>query len=411
MKTPLAILNLWHQGAKTIVNIGGVAFALLLVFMQLGFMGAVSTTATNVLENLDFDVQVRARDYLHLYEPGMIDRKWLDSIEGVAGVREAVPFWVTIQNWRRLPTGPQAEQPFSSNYLPIAVMASRPADTVFVDPRIGQLTSLLSTPDAILLDDSTQKDYGPWNGKKFGEEDFQRRPEIGGKSFVIRQTFKLGTGLAANGALITSDDGYGRITPWDPNKQISLGLIRLKDPAPRNAELVAQEILSTVSLPAGAHKVNSSEPTPLGAIDVLTKKEVLKRERFRWLWQTPIGLIFQLGVVLALLVGAAIVYMVLSTDVAHRLPEYATLLAMGYSRKYLASIVMTQALALCSMGMLTAWLAAEGLYRLTTMISQIPLAMNFERVIWVAILGVAMCCISGLLALRKLWKAEPASLF
>ena len=56
MRTPLGLLNLWHQQAKTLVSIGGVAFALLLVFMQLGFMGAVSHTATNVLENLEFDV-------------------------------------------------------------------------------------------------------------------------------------------------------------------------------------------------------------------------------------------------------------------------------------------------------------------------------------------------------------------
>ena len=65
MKTPLALLNLWYQPAKTLVSIGGVSFALLLVFMQLGFMGAVSHTATNVLENLKFDVLIRARDYLH----------------------------------------------------------------------------------------------------------------------------------------------------------------------------------------------------------------------------------------------------------------------------------------------------------------------------------------------------------
>ena len=60
MQTPIAILNLWHQGIKTLVSVGGVAFALLLVFMQLGFMGAVSHTATNVLEHLKFDILIRA---------------------------------------------------------------------------------------------------------------------------------------------------------------------------------------------------------------------------------------------------------------------------------------------------------------------------------------------------------------
>ena len=114
---------------------------------------------------------------------------------------------------------------------------------------------------------------------------------------------------------------------------------------------------------------------------------------------------------MALVVGAAIVYMILSTDVANRLPEYATLLAMGYSRRYLASIVMTQAVALCILGFLTSWAIAEVLYRVTYWLSNLPLEMNPSRVFIVLLLGLFMCCASGLLALRKLWKAEPANLF
>ncbi len=103
--------------------------------------------------------------------------------------------------------------------------------------------------------------------------------------------------------------------------------------------------------------------------------------------------------------------MVLATDVANRLPEYATLLAIGYSRGYLASIVMTQAVVLSMLGILVAWGAAEVLYRLTSAYSNIPLSMESGRVFLVCTLGLTMCCISGLLAIRKLWKAEPASLF
>lgn len=410
MKTPLAILNLWHQGVKTLVSIGGVGFALLLVFMQLGFMGAVSHTATNVLDNLKFDVLIRAQDYLHLYEPGTIDRQWLNSVEGLDGVSEALPFWITVQNWRRMPTVKDEPDEFSSQYLPIAVIAVQPGVPTFQLDDINRAANLLLTSRSIVVDDSTQREYGPWDGKAFTAADVDREVEIGGKSFSIEGTYSLGTGLAANGAVITSSDGYAKIMPWDPNKTVSLGLIQLDDSSLENSQKVADQIRSVVSLPVSYEK-GSPTPTPSGVIDVLTKEEALKRERFRWLWQTPIGLIFQLGVVLSLMVGAAIVYMVLSTDVAHRLPEYATLLAMGYSRRYLASIVMTQALTLCGLGLVAAWLAAEGLYRVTTTISAIPLTMSPERVGLVAVLGIVMCCVSGLLALRKLWKAEPANLF
>ncbi|HBE71964.1 MAG TPA: hypothetical protein DDW52_27815 [Planctomycetaceae bacterium] len=264
------------------------------------------------------------------------------------------------------------------------------------------MLSELSTGRGVAIDDSTQRAYGPANGKRFSEADSGRTTEIGRQTFRIRDVYTLGTGLAANAAVLTGEEGFARIMPWNTQEQMSLGLVRIRGDATLTAEAVAGQITQFASLSA-----TLDEP----AITVLTKPEALDWETRRWLWQTPIGLIFQLGVVLSLMVGAAIVYMVLSTDVSSRLPEYATLLAMGYSRKYLASIVMAQALTLCGLGLIMAWIAAEGLYRLTTLISAIPLSMLPSRVLLVSVLGVLMCCVSGLLALRKLWKAEPANLF
>lgn len=428
MKTPIAFHNLWHQGTKTLVSIGGVAFALLLVFMQLGFMGAVSRTATNVLDNLNFDILIRARDYLHLYEPGQIDQKWLTMAKGMEGVVSAEPFWITIHNWRTLSPDSVAESDsrFETQYLPIAVLAFRPSTNLFAGADINASVDkrLLLHDRSILVDDSTQVDYGPRNGRKFAAADIDRTTEIGGQEFTIRGLFKLGTGLAANGAVITSDRGFARITPWDVSSTASLGLIQVDgDAEARQAVLSQLRSRASLSFEPSSEIANSqpaatgwepwgwSEPVDSGAVTILTREEALARETRRWLWQTPIGLIFQLGVVLALMVGAAIVYMVLATDVANRLPEYATLLAIGYSRTYLASIVMTQAVVLGILGFLAAWGGAELMYRLTSAFSSIPLLMEPMRVAAVCLLGLVMCCLSGLLALRKLWKAEPASLF
>jgi putative ABC transport system permease protein len=431
MKTPIAIYNLWHQGAKTLVSVCGVAFALLLVFMQLGFMGAVSHTATNVLESLKFDLLIRARDYLHLYEPGQIEQRWLAIAESTDGVVAANPFWITIHNWRKLPTQQQIDgDDFENQYLPIAVMAFEPEASVFKLPEIQRYVDeqLLVSDRSILIDDSTQADYGPLENQKFSDTDVGRETEIGGRGFEIQGHFKLGTGLAANGAVVTNHYGFARITPWDIRNTASLGLVQVAgDEADRlsvlhalrtRLALATQPIQASASTSSGDSLMSwiggESEgigPAELGAVSVLTRAEALEREKKRWLWQTPIGLIFQLGVVLSLLVGAAIVYMVLSTDVANRLPEYATLLAIGYSRTYLATIVMTQAIVLSLLGFLAAWGAAEILYRVTTAFSNIPLTMELTRVWAVCLLGLLMCSFSGMLALRKLWKAEPASLF
>lgn len=428
MKTPLALHNLLHQPLQTGVSIAGVAFALLLVFMQLGFMGAVAHTATNVLGALEFDVMIRAPDYLHLYEASHIQRSDLNIAANTPGVASAEPLWISVQNWRSLPTRTEHEAGnYTSQFLPIAVMAYDPHKPIIQLPQVQAASAMLRS-DTILLDESTQPAYGPWNDQPlipflpwkighFSDADIGRHTEIGGREFEIVGLYRLGTGLAANGALITSPAGFARMTDWDVQTTASLGLLRLDNSDPQQQAQLVEHIKERLRLsPEAVASRSSSSTAPLGElgtgiVSVLTKPEALAAERYHWLWHTPFGLIFQMGVVLSLLVGAAIVYMILATDVSNRLSEYATLLAMGYSRVYLASIVMTQAVMLSLLGFASGWIAAELLYRLTYRLSGIPMLMDPGRIALVAGLGLLMSCGSGLLALRKLWKAEPASLF
>lgn len=403
MTTPLALYNLRHQLTRTIVSVAGVSFALLLVFMQLGFQGAVSHTATNVFEHARFDLLLRSSDYMHLYEPGRIGRTNLHLAAGLAEVREVVPLWIALQNWRSLPPGDNAARmrAYHPQYLPLAIMGVNPDDDVFDRDEITAKQRLLTADQNVLVDDSTRAEYGPRDGRRFTDQDRGRDAEIGGQHFKIAGVFKLGTGLAANAAVLMSAAGFDRAVPWDARSQVSLGLVRLKDPA--SAPEVAQQLRSRLG--------KLSPHDRIAPIDVMTRREVLDWERQRWLWGTPIGLIFQLGVALSLMVGAAIVYMVLATDVTDRLPEYATLLAMGYSHRYLCSVVLTQATVLGLAGFLLAWGVSEVLYWVTERASGIPISMTGNRIAGVALMGVAVCLFSGILALRKVWKAEPASLF
>ncbi|MFO1065250.1 MAG: ABC transporter permease [Pirellulales bacterium] len=417
MKTPLGLYNLRHQGARTAVSVGGVGFALLLVFMQLGFQGAVSHTAVNVYDHVEFDLVIRDADYMHLYEPGTVAKRNLDAAAADEDVQEVVPFWIGLQNWRTMPPeNPNpAENPkqgssddsrsqpsgFRTQFLPLAIMGVEPGRRVFDLPEINEKQSMLTGDNRILVDDSTRKDYGPRNGKKFDDDDAGRETEVGGQSVRIVGVFRLGTGLAANAALLTSNQGFDRLVPWDASQQPSMGLVRLKPGAdPLTTAERLRERIGKASLQDRA-----------ASVEILTKQAIIDWERTRWLRQTPIGLIFQLGVALSLLVGAAIVYMVLATDVADRLSEYATLLAMGYSHRYLCAVVLSQATALGIAGFAGAWLVSEILYRVTEQASGIPISMNMGRVVGVALLGLIVCAGGGTLALRKLWKAEPANLF
>lgn len=146
-------------------------------------------------------------------------------------------------------------------------------------------------------------------------------------------------------------------------------------------------------------------------MQILTMKEQLEWERARWLRETPIGMIFTMGVILSMIIGAAIVYMILANDVSNRLPEYATLKAMGYSHASLARIVLMQSWLLGLLSYLPAALVSYLLYELTAGLSKIPTTMTWERIVGVLLMALAMCSFSGIMAMFRLWRAEPASLF
>ena len=83
---------------------------------------------------------------------------------------------------------------------------------------------------------------------------------------------------------------------------------------------------------------------------VLTIAEFIDREKDFLLKSRPINFIFTLGAGVGLLVGFAIVYQVLFTDVSNHLAQYATLKAMGYSDGYLQRVVLDESLILSVLG-------------------------------------------------------------
>ena len=60
------------------------------------------------------------------------------------------------------------------------------------------------------------------------------------------------------------------------------------------------------------------------------------------------------------IVGCVIVYQVIYSDVSDHLPEYATLMAMGYPLSNLLGVVAREGLYLAVFGYLPAYVAGEG---------------------------------------------------
>ena len=110
-------------------------------------------------------------------------------------------------------------------------------------------------------------------------------------------------------------------------------------------------------------------------------------------------------------VGCVIVYQVLYSDVSDHLPEYATLMAMGYPLIGLLGVVAREGFYLALLGYVPAWLISSGMYAVVVASTNLPVVMNLQRSLFVFLMILVMCVGSATLAMRKLADADPAEIF
>jgi putative ABC transport system permease protein len=394
MPTPLAWHNLIHNKVRTAVAAAGVTFAVVLVFMQLGFLGSVETTVTRFFDALNFDLMIRSPKYLHLSKPQSFPQIRMQQAAEVHGVESVTPVQIQVSRWRS-PLPPHKGRG-------ILAIGIRPEQKAFALPEIAEKTRLLSDVEYVLIDRKSRAEFGPQNGKQFSDADIGVTTEVEKHKVKIVGHFALGTGLTADGAILVTAEGFQRFFPMRSPDEVSFGLVRLQPGA--DVEAVARQMRRSFGCDASPADNNSD-------VEVLTRSQAIDYELRRWIRETSIGMIFVLGVVVSLLVGTVIVYQVLSSDVASHMRQYATLKAMGYTNRFLGGVVLKQALGLALIGFVPGLAISLALYALTSYLANIPIVMNGGRIVMVLTMTVVMCVLSGLGALRKVWVADPASLF
>jgi putative ABC transport system permease protein len=213
------------------------------------------------------------------------------------------------------------------------------------------------------------------------------------RTIHLNGTFKVGASFAADGTLITSDQNFLRIFSRRRAETVSAGLINVQP------GYDAEQVATTLK----AYLPND--------VRVLTHQEFLEFEKHYWQTNTAIGFIFSLGIVMGFVVGIVIVYQVLSTDVNAHTSEYATFKAMGYRNTYLLGIVFEEAVILALLGFMPGVALSMGMYHLTRNATNLPMYMTLARALFVLVMTILMCAISGAIATRKLQSADPADIF
>ncbi len=380
-KTPLAWFQVSRERTRLAVALAGIAFADMLMFIQLGFLDALLDGATKSHQNLQADLVLINPQFQTLFYVKNFPRERLyqtlsdDRVESVRGL------YINIAQWRnsqtRLSRG-------------ILVWGIDPANPAFNFPEVNQNLEQLKLLNQALFDRASRPEYGPIADLLKQEKTLEA--QVNGQNLQIVDLFTLGASFGADGNIITSDSTFLKLFPDNQPNQIAVGLINLKPGA--DVEQVRSRLLATLP----------------NDIKILTPQEFAQIEIDYW-QSGGIGFIFGLGVVVGFIVGVVIVYQILYSDVSDHLPEYATLKAMGYSDHYLLGVLMQEALLLAVLGYIPGFLLALGLFQIAYAATLLPIGMKLPRAILVLILTIVMCVISGVISMRKLQSADPADVF
>lgn len=146
-------------------------------------------------------------------------------------------------------------------------------------------------------------------------------------------------------------------------------------------------------------------------VKVMTMADFIEVTRSLLRKNSPISTVFTFGVIVGLIVGAIIVIQILSSDVQDHLSEYATFKAMGFTNSYLLRIVYEQSAILTLFGFIPASLLSLMLYRIVGAAVSMDMVMTGSRIALVFSLTVVMCMLSGTVAMRRIFAADPAEVF
>jgi putative ABC transport system permease protein len=381
-RLPIGWLQLVRNKARFAAALAGVAFAVLLILMQLGFFGALIGSLRVPYDQMSADILISASDMNTLSDGGPLPRQRMFEALSVEGVEKATPLYYGKLEWKQ-PDG---------TIRNLDVFGIDPAAETFRNPAINARLPEISLADTALIDSRTRN-----VPKGLFEQIASGTPylfEAKGRTLSVIGTFEMGGGFSADGYLVVSDQTFLRIFP-------------------QRVSGAPNHILATLSpgVDLGAAVARLRATLPDYDSVVRTVPEAFAKEQSFQTTQRPVGLVFGFGIVIGVLVGMIIVYQVLSTDVADHLKEYATFKAIGYRKGFFLGIVFEEALILGLLGFLPGFVVSLLLYALVAEVTGLPLSMTAARATAVLFGTITMCALSGAVATRKLARANPADLF
>jgi len=370
----LAWKLLLHDRVRFMITVSGVAFAVTLVFVQVGLFEGLLDNASITIEQTTADLWVTARntpnvDFSNAFAETLVQR--VRSVPGVARADNLIVWFGEVS----LPTGVKenaviyALEDFAPWNIPWRVLEGKMRDL-----RRGKF---------VMIDESAVKRFGPFTVGEFREIMGQRLKIIGrtreARSFTTNPILFMDYRMAQS---LNRERLHNRTTYI---------LVKLDEKA--NAAAVKAEI----------HR-------RLPHNDVRDRAEWAGRSRSYWTDNTGIGLNMLMTVALGCLVGIVVVAQTLYTSTMEHIKEFATVKAIGGTDRDIYVVVAKQAAIAAVLGFALGDLLAMALQPI---MASIDLKLIISPwLVGAVFLGTVVFCLgASMLSFRQVARLDPAVVF
>lgn len=370
----LARKNLLHDKLRFLITVAGVAFAVTLVFVQVGLLNGLLDNASITIEHLKADLWVTPKntpniDFAQTFSETTVQR--VRSIPGIARADNLIVWFMNVS----LPSGAKegvltyALEDFGYWGIPWKTVEGR-----IEDLRRGRF---------LFLDSSATKRFGAFAAGDFREVDGIRLKIIG----------KSRDALSFSTTPVVFMD-YRLAQEVDPDPLTgSTTYILIKTAPGADVEAVRREIRRRL---------------PFN--DVYTRAEWAARSRSYWVESTGLGLNLLVTVFLGCLVGVVVVAQTLYASTMEHLKEFGTVKAIGGSNRTIYTILGKQATIAAAFGFLLggamAWALRPAMAKIDLKLIIFP---SFAA--WVALGTLVLCLAAAMVSFRKVAKIDPALVF
>jgi putative ABC transport system permease protein len=371
----VAAANLLQHRMRLAAALAGIAVALLLLLLQISVLEAARAKVTALYDDFNFDLAIVPDTYEYLLSSGTMNRVYLEIARATGDVSDTFGLNVDNVHWTELPS-----KRMTYNFL---IGVDEPGSFVR-DPDIRAGWPLLSSPHAILADRYSQASVGPVSP---GTD-----AQIGDARVRVVGQFKLGLFFYAEGGTITRNVNFYGFTKRDPGL-ISIGLIRLKP-----------------GVPTAKARADLMKALPSDTI-VLSRDQLLHDERAYFLSTKPVGIMLYISMIIACLVGGAIIVQVLSTEVSNRMNEYAVFKAMGADLAFVYGIGMAQAGLLGLGGLAPATLIGAAILSVVANRTHLETFVGPSLMMTMIAITLTLSIGAGAAVIGRVQRADPAELF